>query len=81
MAHLSTCTCTCTVHVASVPDSTVVRDGVTIIRLGWWITANISDPQLSAVEWDPENNDLKTVSLHLFEDEELRVRERKTRCI
>ena len=30
--------------------------------------------QLSIVEYDPETNDLKTVSLHYFEEDELRVR-------
>ena len=30
--------------------------------------------QVSVVEWDPETNGLRTVSLHQFEDDELRVR-------
>ena len=32
-----------------------------------------SPSQLSAIEFDPETNRLKTMSLHCFEDEDLRV--------
>lgn len=41
-----------------------------------WIDNHTHCPthlQLSVVEWDPEVNDLKTLSLHTFEDDDLRV--------
>lgn len=40
---------------------------------GVWAIALISFPQLSVVEYDPGTHDLKTLSLHYFEEPELRV--------
>lgn len=47
-----------------------------VSRLGgaqWRVEALTCRPQLSVVEYDPGTHDLKTLSLHYFEEPELRV--------
>ena len=37
------------------------------------ILLGFKDGKLSIVEYDPQNHDLKTISLHYFEKEEIKV--------